>query len=211
MHNSRSRGSYSTEDIDEKLKRLAIAAQQHPPQSKQRKEALSELFKEILRPGRLWKPRSNNFNENIYNDAVQELLLYVCQQIEKYDPKRAEFLVWVNALLPTRFFHLAYSKANDKYVKQISKSWDLDNTSDNLSLLEKVRECVDTDQSELFKNECIKNYPQVNFKLLLERRLAGDTWEDISGDLGVGSTTLSNFYQRSLRKFSSYIRAYVRQ
>lgn len=153
MHSSDGKGE--SDVFDDELSRRAVAAQQYPSLSKQRQEALEELFDElrrIQRQGRLWKPDNSKINEDIYEDAVQELSLYICQKIEKYDPHRASFLRWFNMLLPKKFYDLAYSKIGTNSASMFLKIHEVENLLNTFlkpdktpSLLEEVKECINLD------------------------------------------------------------------
>ena len=220
MHSSES-SQGDSEFFENELTRRAIAAQRCPPLSKQRQEALEELFNEIRRirqQGRLWKPHDYKINIDIYEDAIQELSLYICQKLEKYDPQRASFLRWINMLLPRKFYDLAYSNIGDKYVNKFVTIDSLENSgyrlisqSEMLSLLEEVKQCINSDVEEIFRKEHIREQLHVNFQILAQRRLAGESWRDIAVDVGISVQYLNKFYQRCLKKFALHIKNYVQQ
>jgi hypothetical protein len=97
----------SISTLDETLKKLAIAAQQYPPKSLERKKILQKLIKTLINSDKLAKPRRDNFKHlytEIYTEAKQKLFEYICQKIDDYDPEKGEILQWVNHLLEKRFF-----------------------------------------------------------------------------------------------------------
>jgi hypothetical protein len=115
--------------------------------------------------------------EDIYDEAVQELLLYICQNIEKYDPERGSVMAWVNVLLERRFFKEAIPKILGKPNLQKMTLSDLDNLAppeETESLTEILKECIESDPDNLFKKEYLQNYPAANFQVLLQRRF----WEN---------------------------------
>ena len=201
-------------ELDEQLKQLAISAQQHPPLTQGRQLALRKLVNGIVQSGRLGRPQRGQFSgsyEDIYNEAVQELLLYICQNVEKYDPERGSVMAWVNVLLERRFFKEAIPKILGKPNLQKMTLSDLDNLAppeETESLTEILKECIDSDPDNLFKKEYLQNYPAANFQVLLQRRFSGKSWKEISAEFDINIKTLSSFYYRCVNKFSSRLREY---
>lgn len=207
-----------SEELDKQLKHLAIVAQRHPPLSMERRQALAKLVQVILRSGKLRPPRKGKFYEDIYDEATQNLLLYVCENIERYNPERAPFMNWIRMLLYTDFFKKAFSEFTDKPVIQLAKIYDYNNLVENIYLpeqppllSEKLRECIEADPDNLFKAAYIKPHTEANFQNLLKRRLSGESWEIISFDLRIKVSTLSSFYQRCIEKFAIKFQEYLFQ
>lgn len=207
-----------TERLDEELKCLAIAAQRHPPLSKKRKQALTKLVHAILRSGELWRIRKNKsqFYQDVHADAVQELMLYICENIEEYDPERGSFMEWAVMLLSKRFINKVISRARDKRIKEFPTKIALDtflgnviSHEDSPSLSEELMTCIDLDPEGIFKCQHLRNNENVNFQILMKRRLSGETWKQISEDLEIEATTLSSFYQRCLEKFIDKFKKYL--
>lgn len=97
----------SRKQLDAQLKELALLAQRHPHATKERRIALTQLINAIWQSGRLCRPYSGQFQlpyEDIYDEAVQNLFFYICQEdnINKYDSERGEVMAWVNMLLTKR-------------------------------------------------------------------------------------------------------------
>ncbi|MEG4797790.1 sigma-70 family RNA polymerase sigma factor [Microcoleus sp. LAD1_D1] len=201
-------------ELDEQLKQLAISAQQHPALTQGRQLALRKLVNGIVQSGRLCRPQRGQFSgsyEDIYNEAVQELLLYICQNVEKYDPERGSVMAWVNVLLERRFFKEAIPKILGKPNLQKMTLSDLDNLAppeETESLTEILKECIESDPDNLFKKEYLQNYPAANFQVLLQRRFSGKSWKEISAEFDINIKTLSSFYYRCVNKFSSRLREY---
>ena len=199
---------------DERLKQLALKAKQHPPQTAKRQQALAELVQLILQSGRLCYPYHGKFEgiyEQIYNEARQEMLLYICQKIDDYKPEKSPVMRWVNFLFENRCFPNAISNFMDRNIVRRSLE-ELENIAQveegEISMSEVIAECIAKDPENLFKNEYIKNYPSANFQFLAQRRLAGASWKEISLELGIKVPTLSTFYQRCLHKFAANLREY---
>ncbi|HAA28738.1 MAG TPA: hypothetical protein DCE56_14940 [Cyanobacteria bacterium UBA8553] len=201
-------------ELDEQLKQLAILAQQHPPLTQGRQLALRKLVNGIVQSGRLCRPQRGQFSgsyEDIYDEAVQELLLYICQNVEKYNPERGSVMAWVNVLLERRFFKEAIPKILDQQGLQKMTLSDLDNFlphEETESLTEILKECVESDPENLFKKECLQNYPAANFQALLQRRILGKSWKEISVEFDINIKTISSFFYRCVNKFSSKLKEY---
>ncbi|MGJ3250420.1 MAG: sigma-70 family RNA polymerase sigma factor [Elainellaceae cyanobacterium] len=202
--------------LDEQLKHYAIDAQQHPPQSQGRQIALRKLVNGILTSGRLCRPQAGQYRgryEDIYSEALQELMLFICENIDKYSPERGAVLVWVNMLLRRRFFNEAIPKVLDKPgVVRMSlhdiEHLDLAPSDPPKTLTELLEECVDADPDNLFKTAHLAGQPQATFQVIMKRRLVGSSWDDISAEFNTNLSTISSFYYRGLARFSSVLRDY---
>lgn len=200
--------------IDEQLEQLALIAQQHPQGTPKRQLVLGQLVGMILSSNRLCRPQRGNFThryQEIYEEARQDLMFYVCQNIDKYNPERGEVMAWCNVLLERRFFREAIPKVLDKPDIQKMSLSDLDNITlpeESASLTEVIQECIALDPENLFKNSYIENHPQANFQALTQQRLAGKSWKDISESYRIKLPTLSSFYYRCLNRFADYLKEY---
>ncbi|MBD1903500.1 sigma-70 family RNA polymerase sigma factor [Coleofasciculus sp. FACHB-712] len=202
------------DELDEQLKQLAKSAQQHPPLAQGRQLALRKLLNGILQSGRLCRPQWGQFSgvyEDIYDEARQELLLYICQNIDKYDPERGGVMAWANVLLERRFFKEAIPKILGSPGIQKMTLADLDNFAVPESppvLNEILTEYIESDPEKLFQKEHIVNHPKANFRALVRRRILGDSWKQISAEFGIKIPTISSFYYRCLNKFSANLKEY---
>lgn len=201
------------DELAENLKQLATIAQQHPPFTRGWQVALTKLINAIICSGKLCHPQSGNFPagvyEDIYNEAQQDLLLYICQNIHKYDPERGSVIRWVNFLLERRFFPEAIPKIlNEKKVAKIIINENMASPQITKDLTEILRECIESDPENIFKNKYIENYPEANFQVLLKRRLSGKSWKEISEEFQINLKTVSSFYYRCINQFGSKLKEY---
>jgi len=212
--------------LDERLKHLAMEAQQHPPKSQARQRALSQLLNAISQSKRLSRPRRDQFQkfyEEVYAEAVQRLFAYVCEKIDRYSPDRGEVLQWVNFLLNQRFFieasrevlPVVFQGIDPKQIQCITID-DLDRNNPSEvnpqlipSLSQEVMQCLEDDPEGLFQAAYVANFPNANFQVLALRRLTGYSWQEISSELNISAQTLSSFYQRSLIKFTPKFKEYL--
>jgi DNA-directed RNA polymerase specialized sigma24 family protein len=202
------------DELEERLKQLSITAQQHPPLSQQRQTALRELVTGILRSGRLCHPQRGNFlgfYDDIYDEALQELLLFVCQKIDKYDPERGTVMAWVNMLMERRFFREAIPRVMGKQETKRLSLVELDHLAapeTTGTLTDALKECIELDPENILKGEHIEHHPAANFQTLLKRRMLGQSWKEIAAEFDVKIPTVSGFYYRCLTKLSPKLREY---
>lgn len=201
-------------ELNEQLKQLALVAQQNPPLSPKRQFALRKLVNGILKSGKLCRPQSGQFSgayQDIYDEALQELLLYICENIDKYNPERASVMAWVNVLLERRFFREAIPKILDKPNLRRMTLVDLERIAlpeKPQNLTELIKEYIELDPENLFKKEHVVNHPDANFQALVKRRSLGKSWQEISAEFQIKTSTISSFYSRCLTKFSPKLREY---
>jgi hypothetical protein len=201
-------------ELDQELEQLALMAQQYPRLSLERQQNLTRLVNGILRSGRLCRPQHGRFfgiYEEIYAEACQNLFLYICQSIEKYDPKRSSVMAWCNVLLDRRFFKEAIPIVLDQPCLERVSQYTLDHLSISVeapTLTELLQECIESDPANCFQQEHIRDHPEVNFQALAIRRIAGRRWREISAEFGISIPTLAGFYQQNVVKFSDTFKKY---
>jgi len=199
---------------DRELKMLAIEAQRHPPKSPERRKALTKLVEKIRESGRLCRPRRGEFGdryEEIYEEAVQELMVYICHDINKYNPEKSPVMRWVNFLLSKRFFNEAIPViigSPDLRIEPLDEN-NIEQSEEQPLMSEVLWEYLENDPEQLCQNLRHPKHPQVNFQVLAMRRIRGEKWKTISADLGVPISTLSDFYQDSIRELSPKIKLYL--
>lgn len=200
---------FNRDELDNRLKELALIAQNYLPQSASRRAALTRLHATIINSKKLWYPPKDRFNQYLYDEAKQELWCYVCQFIEKYDPEKGTVIAWVNTLLDRRF----YSKAEIEHFKTASAQnscIEANQQEENKpSLLEEVWDYIELDPENIFKQEYVENHPEANFQALTRYRRCKIMWKDISHQMRIKTSTLINFYQRSIKKFAPKIKQYL--
>jgi DNA-directed RNA polymerase specialized sigma24 family protein len=202
------------DELDFHLLQLAILAKQHAPQSIGRRLALTKLVYGIMRSGKLCYPQKNKFPAGIYADiydeARQELLLYICENIDKYDAGRGSVMAWVNVLFDRRFFKDAIRKIqNHKNITKISfteQDFLFVAPEEPPDLGRILRKYIELDEEKIFQHEHIENFPQANFQALAMRRLSGKSWKEISAEFQIKIPTVSSFYYRCISKFSKKLR-----
>jgi hypothetical protein len=201
----------SDDTLDDHLLRWALAAQKYPKKSKQRRQILNQMIGAIYRSRRLTHPRKNldpQVYQDLYSEALQNLGLYISQNIERYDPERAPVMRWVNYLLARRFFHEAYLR----WLKQPKQLFEFieppaENDCDSLSM--RIRQCLEEDVQGVFKKHHIRGKSSINFQSIAILRLDGYQWNELAEEFDINLTTLSDMYQRGIKKFTPIIKVWV--
>lgn len=216
----------SDPSLDQYLKQLAIAAQEQPPKSRQRQQALARLIRALQQSKKLARPHAGQFQgmyQEIYAEAVQRLFTHMCERIDSYNPERGEVLQWANFLLSRQFFIEAsrevfptgYKSVDPRSMKRMTlEDLDRNNPAEvnpQLTPLpsQQVLQCLEEDPEGLFQQAHVQDCPNATFQAIAIKRLEGYSWQDLTTELGVSTPTLSSFYQRCLTKFAPQLKAYL--
>jgi hypothetical protein len=198
------------DEIDLRLKRLAVAAQQQPAGSHQRDRALTKLMDEIYRSRKLGHPQRGSWPAGVYEDLHSEAVLktfeYIRQNIDTYDATRP-LMGWVNYILNLRF-----SDATQRYMNQQCKILSIDDLdiqqasqSDEMSIM--LRELIEEDPDGLFRSVSLRKHPDITWQDIAKAKILDDeTFDSISKKYDVSIPTISSLFNRNLRNFSDYIR-----
>ncbi|MFB2975796.1 hypothetical protein [Microseira sp. BLCC-F43] len=201
------------------LKNLALEAQRHPPGSKLRQHALTQLIEAIRLSGRLCHPRrpglSPKFYNLLYDEVVNKTLIYVCRKIDNYDPERGygQFMNWVNFRLERVFIECEREFRNQDIdvLPWPDEPFDIVAPESPISLFEMVRECLEEDAGKVFQKEYIRPKKDANFRAIALKRFDGKSWKEIAQELDVKIPTLSSFFQRSCEKFRFELMQCIRE
>ncbi|MGA7934299.1 MAG: hypothetical protein WCA35_12190, partial [Kovacikia sp.] len=98
------------------LQQLAIEVQQLQSQTEAWQVAMRELIQAIHLSGKLARP--GRLPPDLYNEAVNETVLWMYRQIQNYDSNRGEFMAWVNYRLSMVERGIT-QKQSDPYVQSI--------------------------------------------------------------------------------------------
>ena len=205
----------------QRLQQLALEAQRHPPQSEPRQYALRELVEAIQLSGKLFlsaKYRnlfSRRFYQLVYDDALNQTLTYVCEKIDNFDPKRAQFMTWVNSIILKNNFiqcSLAFNRNREESLPSLGalermaaarEREKLPETEDRYAI---IRHYIEEDPDRLFHKEHIQNRTDANFRAIALATMDGKTWAEISQELEIKVPTLSSFFRRCCQKFALTIK-----
>lgn len=217
------------DEIDERLQQLALEAQRHPPKSRTRRLALTRLVQIIQDSGKLsW--RKSDCPQDVYDEALQEVWLYVFRKIDTYNPAKGPVMHWVNFVLKRRLIDA--QKQQNKWGQEYSldapiKSVPSGNSNqsgmtylDTVSqpeetplLSQLVRRCIEDDADGLFASQHVKGHPQANFRRIALLYLDGNTWQETAIRVGLApqkESTVQSFYWRWCRSFANLFKDYLR-
>ena len=202
-------------ELNDRLLVLATAAQKPdlPPETRSR--LIGELIKLVQK--HLVRPHQARFPyryDEIYEEACQNLFLFLCQNIHQYKPAKASVLAWLTFLLKTRFVIEASRKIIGKFPRQSGEIERLSiehfsPESETVSLAELARKCLEEDSDQSFRQVHIENYPEANFRAIALWRLDDLDWKEIASETSIPIPTLSAFYQRQLKKFQLKMQTYI--
>jgi hypothetical protein len=208
--------------LEEQLRFLIREACNHRPGSAQRQRNLTKIIRLVAR--KLWKESTP-----YYQDALQQTWIYFCQNIcesntasEPYNPNRGSVITWLNFYLKRRLqdFYIDTQKTKATTVSPKVGGFGLgethetpdpieniaDDKPDAPSLLEEVKQWVQTDPEGELSRIHIAKHPEVTCQVLILRRLPPEaSWKTLAAEFNLSISTLSSFYQRQclprLRKF----------
>ncbi|WP_019509257.1 hypothetical protein [Pleurocapsa sp. PCC 7319] len=204
---------------DNQLKKLCLNAQNFLVNSELRTYALTELIKAIKLSGKLCRPHMNKFPPNLYNllyqEALSETYIYICLNIDLYDPERGQkkFMNWVNFNLD-KLLLKCYERYN-KYSKyELSSFQDLEQIKqpfEHQDLSKLLRQYLSQDPDNIFREAYIRNRPNANFRQIALAKFSGQSWIEISLQLDIPVSTLSSFYNRWCRRFAPILKTELKK
>ena len=207
-----------TDEFDRRLQAIAQKAQDSPPQSRERQQALNLLIDEIRRSKQLGHPQRGNWPANVYRDlydeAVSRTFQKICETIDQYKSEHP-VMAWANNMLRYEFLNVVREHQNHKKrnvsilsIEEIDLDSEQTETVDDDA--KRVREFLADDPENLLRTEHIRGRPDVTFQSIAWAKYVEDQkWEDISQTTGIPISTLANFFKRNLRKFQSYFDKYL--
>lgn len=207
----------TNDEIDGKLQRLAIAAQDHKHNISERRKVLTELVTQIEGFRIVGRPRLNEFPpdiyEEIYAEAKQDLMLCIFTKIDTYNPSKGKVRQWLNFLMNKRCFNEAIPKIigrkNSILYTEMQIKWEEYLKNDSYEAGTALKEMIEEDAEDALKSVVMTRYPQINFQMLLLKRGDGMSWQKLSEEFGVKLPTLTSFYRRNLPQFMPRFKEYL--
>lgn len=190
------------EELDCQLAELVDQAKQ-AKNALERRRSLNQLLRLLSQPRVLHPPQRTDHppgvHRDLYNETCQRVWLYICCNIEKYDPQRASVRKWVNFLIDKRFIDVVKER-NGKRITYVSDISELDNAApeEAISDAQILREYLSQDSTGEFREKHLRGHSEANFQAIALRRLDNINWDAISAEFKIPVSSLSTFYQRCL-------------
>lgn len=219
------------DDLNQILQSLVAEACNHPPKSLERRQVLSQVYCLVMQSGKLWKEYAP-----YYNDAVQEMWEFCCQNPELYDPTVKSVITWLDDYLKKRlrnFRDARYRQRNREIAVLQNESGETTDAIANLPALPEIQPVLDIWQHTLdwveqdherdgvLCSTCFRKRCEVNCQALILRRFPSETpWSAIAQNFNLTpaeAKDLPKFYNRKclplLREFAvlqGYVEAETR-
>ena len=199
--------------LEERLLELAIAAQGQPPRSPQRQRTLNQLVEEIWHSGQLCYPYQGRFPpelyQEIYEEAGQQLWIYICSNLDRFDPNRASVLGWVNYLFKKRFFPEVMEDIVNSATNPLMDENSWGESEEDPLLSELVREIIIEDPDNIFKNTHLRGEPRANWQFISIAKFEGKTWQEIALQVERALNTVREWYIRNTPAMAEKIKQYL--
>ncbi len=206
------------DDLNQILRTLVAEACNYPPKSLERRQRLSEVHRLVMQSGKLWKEYTP-----YYNDALQEMWEFCCQNPELYDPTLKSVITWLDDYLKKRLRNFRDAKYRQQRREVTAMRTESGETTDPvvaipahpdiqpvLEIWEKTLDWVETDPDQELCSACFRKRCQVNCQALILRRFPPETpWPAIAAEFNLTPSEakdLPKVYNRKclplLRKFA---------
>lgn len=188
--------------------------------------ALTELMTLLMERIKTEFPKPSNIglSEYIYEETLQNLMMYIFQNIHRYNANKP-VMAWVIFLFSKRknnvfnwlnwggkvtYKYEAGNKDGDEYEIDIIESYQPRELNPLPS--EKLIEFIKEDPEGLLAGKLFKKNPKASFQvILLKKNEECKTWKEIVEELNLGKThgPVSTFYERCCDEFRPYFRKYL--
>ncbi|PAX59652.1 hypothetical protein [Brunnivagina elsteri] len=222
----------SLEELAVKAQKAAIQAEDDSLSDEVRQQALLEkqivltelmtLLMERIKV-ELPKPSNMGLSEYIYEETLQNLMIYIFQNIDRYNSDKP-VMAWVRFLLNKRknnvfnwlnwggkvsYKYEGGNKDGDEYEIDFIESYQPPSLNHLPS--EKLMEFIQEDPEGLLAGKLFKKNPKASFQAILLKKYEDKSWEEITQELNLGEThgPIYSFYRRCCDEFSPYFRKYL--
>ncbi len=205
------------EDFNQYLRQLVTEAANHPVGNPLRQRKLQELYRLVMKSGKLWKEYTP-----YYNDALQQMWEYCCQHPEDYDSTRGNVITWLDYNLKKRLRNfrdaICRKQQREAIVIQTENGQNLDPVENvaahtdiqpTLDIWQQTLHWVKTDPDGVLRNTCFRKRADINCQTIFLMRFPSEApWQTIAEKFALTPTEakdLPKWYNRKclslLRKF----------
>lgn len=187
--------------------------------------AMTELMTLLMQRMKTELLKLNNIGSSayIYEETLQNIMIYICQNIDKYNPSQP-VMAWVMFLLNKRknnvfnwlnwdgkikYKYTIGNKDEDEYEVDALESYQPPNLNSLPS--EKLIEFIREDPEGLLAAKLFKKNPKASFQAILLKKSENKSWEEIIKELQLGEThgPIYTFYRRCCEEFRPYFIKYL--
>lgn len=176
-------------DLDETLRQLVAEACTHPPKSVDRQRALQEIYRLVMKSGKLWREYTP-----YYADALQQMWEYCCQHLEEYDPTLSGVITWLDNYLKKQLRLFRDRQSRDykrragieqteqgNFVDPVDRLPARPELEPTLDVWEKTMNWVQTDPQGILQATCFRKRADINAQTLFLMRFPSETsWQVIA-------------------------------
>jgi hypothetical protein len=221
----------SESSVEQQLKQQAQQIQQSPVHSPERQLLLNRLMNTIFNSDQLAHPQRGawpaNLYVDLYHEALQRTLLYICQKIDNYNPEHA-VMAWVNFRLNCEFINVV-NDYHRKGVTQIPKFGEsqpvvslptlddlnvltLSESEDENSMIQGLQQFLQTDPEGLLQKRSLRERPEITFQILaIAKFIEEKSWAELAIDLEIPAATLCSFFNRQLKNLAPYFKKHLKE
>ena len=203
------------------LNALIAEACQYPIGTVQRQRLLTQIISQIQKSGKIWKGGAIGDEHAIddYHEALQQTWLYLCRNLNAYDPSQASVTTWLNHYLKYRLLNIRQQRQQERLRSQppsppsthcSEQDWidpidRIPSPPPPSTLLEDLTQWIHANATTL-QSKHVQHRRDINCYILILHRLPPETaWHELAQSLNTSISTLSNFYRREclprLRQF----------
>lgn len=182
------------DDLNQTLQTLIAQACTHSPKSWERRQRLSEVHQLVMQSGKLWREFTP-----YYNDALQEMWEFCCQNPELYDPTLKSVITWLDDYLKKRlrnFRDARYRQQRREFMALHNESGEPNDPIATLpaypdiqpvlDIWEKTLAWVETDPEQVLCSTCFRKRGEVNCQALILRRFPSEMpWSEIAAEFNL--------------------------
>ncbi|KAB8317122.1 hypothetical protein SD81_023055 [Tolypothrix campylonemoides VB511288] len=156
----------------------------------------------------------------LYEESLQELWLYVCKNIHKYEPKKGSVMGWIYFMLTKKKINVFHwlnwnGRVLPIYINDEGYEMDIpDIKYPDIHPLtrEEMIAFLKEDPEGLLASKLFKNNPKASFQSIALKRIEEEkTWKEIVQELELGNThgPVYKFYIQYCEKYAAYFKKYL--